>query len=97
MTANWLSYLVLTIAHILNHDFGKQTYIAVNPSTVDDAKRPYYLWGIAMGLYEFSLTTSLSVFVVYCAMEWPFQHVFGLWDVLPWYFEVLGLLIHAVP
>ena len=72
MTANWLSYLVLTVAHILNNDFGKQTYIAVDPSSVDDTKRPYYLWAVAMGLYEFSLTTSLTVFVMYTAIEWPF-------------------------
>ena len=57
---------------MLNGDFGKSTYKEVDPSTVDDSKRPYYLWPIATAAYEFAFPTALSVTVGYGAVETAF-------------------------
>ena len=95
MAANWLSYLVLVWAHILNNDFGMQVYVA--PSKVDDTKRPYYLWAAATGLYEYSITASWSVLLVFCCLEYPFMRISGFWETVSIVVEIAGFGMHMIP
>ena len=71
MAANALLYLLLIFAHIMNDDFGKETF--VKPSIVDDTKRPYYLWSTVTAVYEFALPTSLTVMLVFSCLEFPWM------------------------
>ena len=95
MAANWLCYFILLWAHIMNNDFYKQTYVA--PSTVDDTKRPYYLWTAATGIYEFSLVASWSVFVIFTCIEYPFMRASGFWETVPVVTEIAGIGMHTIP
>ena len=97
LITNFSAYVILTIAHVLNGDFAKSTYTEVDALTVDDSRRPYYLWPIATCAYEFAFTTALSVTMGYGCVETVFQHVTGVWKIYPWYFQVLGWAMHTLP
>ena len=92
---NWLSYTIFTIAHIMNKDFGKQAY--VEPSAAEKEQRPYYLWAVATGFYEFFLTASLSVFLVFGSVEYPYLRMSGFFLDVPWFYDILGWGMHVIP
>ena len=97
MHANFFAYCTLTIGHVLNNDFGKRNYIAVDPETIDFKKPPYYLWAIAIGTYEFAATAALTVTILWSFIEYPFSRGLDMMVLFPWYFDVLGWLIHTLP
>lgn len=72
LVTNWLAYAILIISHVMNGDFFKDTYIEIDPSTVDDSKKPYFLWPFATAVYEYSFTGCLSVFIGFATVETPF-------------------------
>ena len=97
MTSNALSYLVLVCAHLMNGDFFKNEYEEVDPSQIDDRRRPYYLWTAAQGFYEFAFTVSLTVTLAYGAVEYSFMRTTGFFIGVHWFLDLLGWGIHVVP
>ena len=95
--SNFCAYVILTVAHVINGDFAKHTYVEVDSATVDDSKRPYYLWPLATIAYEFAFTTAIGVTIGYGVVETTFQHLSGVWTVYPGYFQVLGWMMHTIP
>ena len=82
---------------MLNNDYRKKTYDDIDPDTVDDTKRPYYLWAIATAIYEFSLTAALGVTLVFCCVEFPYMVVEGFFDNEPWYMIAIAWGMHTFP
>ena len=85
LVAGWLQYSLLTYVHVLNNDLGRETYIEVDPSTVDDTKRPYNWWRITTAVYEFNMSANVVVVFLFFIVEWPFMVITGEVKVYPWY------------
>ena len=97
VTANFLSYLILVWAHLLNGDFFKTIYEEIDPSQVDSFRRPYYLWSAAQGFYEFSFTMSISVTFAYGGILYSYMRNNGWFTGAPWYYDLAGWLMHLLP